>query len=173
MTLPIHSEEYLQSLPLPSLKEIAKQLGTKPVVDARFKKTWVLVILRKQSRTVELVEMAVELTAIDPEPEYIEPIDESIDTPAEELSTTSIDALGDKPIEIVLITPIDAHTENLSATSIEVLQHTPTLIPILVIALVLLMSIVIVPILVVSSIALVLGHPHQAQPRPQSIGSTS
>jgi hypothetical protein len=173
MSHPLYSESYLQSIPLPRLKEIAKQLGTKPVVDARFKKTWVLVILRKQARTVELVENLVELLAIDPQPiESIEPADKPMELPIEqptEPADKPMDISIDKPIEKIVIKPIDVSQ-----------PLAPMLIPILVIALVLLMSnakraeaVAIVPILVVSSIALVLGHPHKAHPAPQSIGSTS
>lgn len=148
MTNPIYSETFLQSLPLPRLKEIAKKLGTKPVVDARFKKTWVLVILRKQARTIELVEAVVELTAIDPQPiERIEPTDKPMELPAEELSAIPIEKSQ---------------------------QTTPILIPLLSIALVVLMSICIVPALVLVSIALVLGQPTRGvTPHPQPIGSMS
>jgi hypothetical protein len=166
MTYPTYSESFLQSLPLPRIKEIAKQLGTKPVVDARYKKTWVLVILRKQQRTVQLVENLVELLAIDPQPiESIAPIDEPIELPIEQFIEPA-----DKPMDISINEPI----EKIAIKPIDVSQPSaPMLIPILVIALVLLMSIAIVPISVVSSIALVLGHPPQAHPRPKSIGSTS
>lgn len=67
MTHPTYSEAYLESLPLARLKEIAAQLGTKATVDKRYKKSWVLVILRKQSEVVA----SVAPVAIDAEAEAI------------------------------------------------------------------------------------------------------
>jgi hypothetical protein len=161
MTHPIYSETFLQSLPLPHLKEIAKQLGTKPVVDARFKKTWVLVILRKQQRTVELVENLVELLAIDPQPiEPIQPIEEPIELPT------------DKPIEEIAIHPIELPIDKPIEES-QLVEPTPILITVLAVAIVLLCSIAIVPALIIGSIVISLGQPHRGIPPSQTIGSTS
>ena len=49
MTHPIYTREALEAKSLSELKAIAAQLGTKPVVDKRYKQSWILVILRKQS----------------------------------------------------------------------------------------------------------------------------
>lgn len=49
MTHPIYNREQLEAKSLSELKAIAAQLGTKPVVDKRYKQAWILVILRKQS----------------------------------------------------------------------------------------------------------------------------
>jgi hypothetical protein len=172
MTHPIYSETFLQSLPLPRLKEIAKQLGTKPVVDARFKKTWVLVILRKQQRTVELVENLVELLAIDPQPiEPIQPIEElaihpielPTDKPIEELAIHTIELPTDKPIEELAIHPIELPIDKPIEES-QLVEPTPILITVLAVAIVLLCSIAIVPALIIGSIAISLGQPNRGIP---------
>lgn len=48
MTHPIYSRSILETFSLKDLKAIANQLGTAPVVDKRYKATWITCILRKQ-----------------------------------------------------------------------------------------------------------------------------
>lgn len=48
MTHPIYSRSILETFTLKDLKAIANQLGTAPVVDKRYKATWITCILRKQ-----------------------------------------------------------------------------------------------------------------------------
>jgi hypothetical protein len=71
------------------------------------------------------------------------------------------------------VQPVESPTDKPVEES-QLVAHTPTLIPVLAVAIVLLCSIAIVPALVLVSIVLVLGQPQRGvTPHPQPIGSMS
>jgi hypothetical protein len=156
MTHPTYSQTTLEALPTAQLKTIASQIGAIPDGDKRVKQTWISAIIDHQTMFSPVKVAAMEA--------HIETVMNRLEpTPADESA------------EVLSITPIEVHTENLSTTPIEIPQQTtPLLIPLLSIALIVLMSIAIVPALVLSSIVLVLGQPQRGiTPTPKPICSTT
>jgi hypothetical protein len=172
---PIYSQTTLEALPTAQIKDIAKSIGAIPDGDKRVKQTWVTAIIDHQTMfsPVKVAAMSAHietvLSRLEPVPAETEAIDTYVPTPptraddeafAAAMGLTYDDVFGES---IEPIPPTD-----------EPQQTTPLLIPLLSIALVVLMSIAIVPALVLVSIALMLGRPTRGTtPHPQPIGSSS
>jgi hypothetical protein len=174
---PIYSQTTLEALTTKELKTIASQIGAIPDGDKRVKQTWVTAIIDHQTMfsPVKVAAMSAHIETVmsrlEPIPAENEAIDAYVPTPptraddeafAAAMGLTYDDVFGES------IEPVQPTDEPQPA------NHTPTLIPVLAVAIVLLCSIAIVPALVLVSIVLVLAHPQRGvTPHPQPIGSMS
>jgi hypothetical protein len=181
MTRPIYTQTTLEALPTAQIKDIAKSIGAIPDGDKRSKQTWVSAIIDHQTMfsPVKVAAMEAHIESVMNRLETIpadetdnhEAIDTYVPTPptraddeafAAAMGLTYDDVFG-KSIEP--IQPIDTP---------QPVAHTPILIPVLAIAIVLLCSIAIVPALVLVSIVVTLGQTQRGTtPHPQPIGSMS
>jgi hypothetical protein len=177
MTRPIYSQTTLEALSTKELKTIASQIGAIPDGDKRVKQTWISAVIDHQAKfsPVKVAAMSAHIETVinrlEPIPAETEAIDTYVPTPptraddeafAAAMGLTYDDVFG-KSIE-----PIQPTDEPQPAS------HTPILVTVLAIAIVLLCSIAIVPALILVSIVVTLGQTQRGTtPHPQPIGSSS
>ncbi|MGL4503495.1 MAG: hypothetical protein ACRCU2_30825 [Planktothrix sp.] len=172
---PIYTQTTLESLTTAQVKDIAKSIGAITEGDKRIKQTWIDAVLSHQTKfspvKVAAMEAHIEtvMNRLEPIPAETEAIDTYVPTPPTRADDEAFAAaMG--------LTYDDVFGESIEPTTpIEVPQQTtPLLIPLLSIALVVLMSIAIVPALVLVSIIVTLGQTQRGTtPHPQPIGSSS
>jgi hypothetical protein len=185
MTRLTYSQTTLEALSTKELKTIASQIGAIPDGDKRVKQTWISAVIDHQTKfsPVKVAAMSAHIETVmnrlEPIPAETEAIDTYVPTPptraddeafAAAMGLTYDDVFG-KSIEPIqpVESPIDKPVEES-----QLVAHTPILIPVLAIAIVLLCSIAIIPALILGSIAITLGQPQRGTtPHPQPIGSSS
>jgi hypothetical protein len=201
MTRPIYSQTTLEALSTKELKTIASQIGAISDGDKRVKQTWISAIIDHQTKfsPVKVAAMSAHIATVmsrlEPIPadetDNYEAIDTYVPTPptrsddeafAAAMGLTYDDVFGEsiepiqpieKPIEELLIQPIELPTDE-PMEEPRLVEPSPTLIPVLSIAIVLLCSIAIFPALVLVSIVVTLGQTQRGTtPQPQPIGSMS
>jgi hypothetical protein len=176
MAHPTYSQTTLETLTTKELKTIASQIGAIPDGDKRAKQTWVSAVIDHQTKfsPVKVAAMSAHIETImnrlEPRAAETEAIDTYVPIPrthaddvafAAAMGLTYDDVFGEP---IAPIQPIEEP---------QPVAHTPTLIPVLAVAIVLLCSIAIIPALIIGSIAISLGQPKWRIPLSQPIDSTS
>lgn len=105
----LYTESELTALPLAQVKKIADALGTRPVVDRRFKKAWILVILRKQSKVVIVSPVQPQITPVQPiksEPAHTPAIESTSYTDCAELELS-------EAVQLLMLTELDTFVNEL------------------------------------------------------------
>jgi hypothetical protein len=161
MTRPIYSQTTLETFSTKELKTIASKIGAIADGDKRVKQTWISAVIDHQTKFSPAKVAAME-AHIETVMNRFEPIPADDEAFAAVMGLTYDDVFGES------IEPMQPTDEP------QPVAHTPILIPLLAVAIVLLCSMAIVPALVLVSIVVTLGQPQRgATPHPQPNGSSS